>query len=537
MRKLVVIFFSAILLILSLSMYGQGSVVDTRIRQLYERGFESLEVHYGTYKPNVFELFYQGHQDYSFYLLPIEPNSKISVVGNKNTSELFFLKSDKLSNGVGPLDVVKDCKKNYYSFKATELSIVAPSDAHYIYLTRQIAGADRLPSELVINGHNIIHPESHRAVFLANNGISDKALPKYTDAIAPNMSEDFKGIAFFQAPVMVVCDDENSTIVIGAEAKTEDGKCPFYACSISTDGGKTFTASVKYLTDGSGNYLADKEGKKKPVSMTELLYDRMVNRIISLTASCCYASDDLGQTWYLLSDFSKQVKVPDGFTSRSYSPTAGIQLANGILAAPMRFLKRSATENKILAEVNFVLYSKDHGKTWQRTPYTPVENVTDEVTIIEYAKNQIMLNARGGSEFWMDDTMSGRRVFIPQKKSKNNINKWAVTGWTAEKKSDGVLFDPICNAAILKTKIKRRNVALFCNPLTEGDFWPRRNLVLQMSKDFKHWQPVCLLTPYGEKNQGYCALGTNGEEYYFAYEQYRGNIKFADITDIIRTIK
>lgn len=537
MRMFAIIIISALMLFLSVPIYGQDNVVDDRTCLLYENGFESLAVHFGTYKPNVFEVFYQGHQDYSFYLLPIEPNSIISVVGNKNTSELFFLKTDKLPAGAGPLDVVKDCKKHFYTFKATELTIEAPADARYMYLTRQIAGADRLPTELVINGHNIIHPESHRALFLANNGITDKELPEYIDAIAPNMCDDFKGIAFFQAPVMVVCDDENSTIVMGAEAKTEDGKCPFYVCSISTDGGKSFSASVKYMTDGKGNYLMDKEGKKKPVPMTELLYDRELNRIISLTASYCYASDDMGDTWYLLSDFSKQVEVPEGFTSRSYSPTAGIQLTNGILAAPMRFLKRSKTENKILAEVNFVLYSKDHGKTWTRTPYTPVESVTDEVTIVEYAKNQIMLNARGGSEFWMDDTMSGRRVFIPQKKSKNNINKWAVTGWTTEKKSDGVLFDPICNAAILKTKIKRRNVALFCNPLTEGDFWPRRNLVLQMSKDFKHWQPVCLLTAYGEKNQGYCALGTNGEEYYFAYEQYRGNIKFANITDIVKTIK
>ena len=399
MRKFTIIIISALMLMPPVHMYGQDTVVDSCIKQLYEKGFESLEVHYGTFKPNVFELFYQGHQDYSFYILPIEPNSKISVVGNKNTSELFFLKSDKLPNGAGPLDVVKDGKKHLHSFKATELTITAPSDAHFIYLTRQIAGADRLPTELVINGHNIIHPESHQTVFLANNGMAERELPEYIDAIAYNMNEDFKGIAFFQAPVMVVCDDEKSTIVIGAEAKTEDGKCPFYACSISTDGGKTFTASVKYLTDGKGNYLKDKDGKKKPVPMTELLYDREVNRIISLTASYCYASDDMGETWYLLSDFSKQVEVPEGFTSRSYSPTAGIQLTNGILAAPMRFMKRSTTENKILAEVNFVLYSQDHGKTWKRTPYTPLSIMTDEVTIVEYAKNQIMLNARGGSEF------------------------------------------------------------------------------------------------------------------------------------------
>lgn len=509
---------------------------DSNVVRLYKYGLDSLSVFTGTYNQS-YELFYRGHKDYTFLIVPITPSSTIDLVGNVNQTDLFFLKTDVLPVDVGKLDGVSSCKQNHYRVKSSERRITAPPDAHFMYLTKEIAGADRLPSELIINGHNIIHPESHKIAFLNRTGISDRDLPNYIDAIAPYMNEEFKDISYFQAPVMVVCDDDESTIVIGAEARTANGKCPFYACSISNDGGRTFNASVKYLTDGSGNYLRDKEGRKRPVPMTELLYDREVNRILSLTASYCYASDDMGETWYLLSDFSKQVDEPNGFTSRSYSPTSGIQLTNGILAAPMRFLKQNATENKILAEVSFVLYSKDHGKSWLRSSHTPVESMTDEVTIIEYAKNQIMLNARGGSEFWMDDTMAGRRVFIPLKKSKNNVSKWGITGWKAEKKSDGVLFDPICNAAILKTRIKGRSIALFCNPMTEGDSWPRRNLVLQMSNDFKHWKLICLLTPYGEKNQGYCALGTNGEEYYFAYEQYRGNIKFANITDIVKTIK
>ena len=455
MKKLLCLLFTMVSILIST--YAQR-MYSSEVCRLYKYGLDSLTINFGTYKPSKYEVLYRDHNDYSFYLLPIAPASTITAVGNINTSELFFLKSNLLINnkedGHEALDVVQNCKNHHYSFKETVISIRAPSDAYYLYLTREIAGANRLPVELVINGHNIIHPESHRLRFLKNNKIIDKPLPEYIDAISPSMSEELSEISFFQAPVMVVCDDENSTIVIGAEAKTKDGKCPFYSCSISTDGGKSFNASVKYLTDGKGNYLMDKQGEKRPVPMTELLYDKEVNRILSLTSSYCYASDDMGKTWYLLSDFSGQVEIPEGFTSRSYSPTSGIQLKNGILAAPMRFIKSSSTENKILAEVNFVLYSKDHGKTWMRTPYTPLDIMADEVTIVEFANNQIMLNARGGFEFWMDDTLCGRRVFVPQKRSSSSISKWSISGWKVEKESDGVLFDPICNAAILKTKKK-----------------------------------------------------------------------------------
>lgn len=45
-----------------------------------------------------------------------------------------------------------------------------------------------------------------------------------------------------------------------------------------------------------------------------------------------------------------------------------------------------------------MVYSADFGKTWKVTAATPDTIIANETTIAEYAPNQIMINARGGTE-------------------------------------------------------------------------------------------------------------------------------------------
>lgn len=338
---------------------------------------------------------------------------------------------------------------------------------------------------------------------------------RWVTAMAQNMSSDFKETPFFRLPKMVVCN--NGDIVIGCEAKASanNGRALFHAISISTDGGNSFKAG------------------KSSVSLHELVYDRIHDRIFSYAGTTFFASDDHGKTWY---DYKSKIftRLAPGFNEISMSPTTGIQLKNGILAIPMRCIKYNKDEkgnkqSSIEKTVNFVLYSKDYGKTWLQTAYTNEKIIADEVTIIEYADNQIMLNSRGGTEASWVKTNNGRRVFVPSRKSRASIKKWEITKWKTEKKSDGKIYDPICNASIIKTKLGNKNVALFCNPDMPGDYWPRKNLCLRVSRDFKHWKKAVQLTPNDYPVLGYTALGYHDGNVFFAYEDESKGILFCNL--------
>lgn len=343
----------------------------------------------------------------------------------------------------------------------------------------------------------------------------DMIQPQWVTAVAQDMSPDFKNTPAFRLPKMVVCS--NGDIVIGCEAKefANRGRASFHALSISTDGGMTFKA------------------KRSEVPVHELVYDAINDRILSYYGKTFYASDDHGNTWY---DYKSVIntRLPQGFDEVSMSPTSGIQLRNGILAIPLRAIKHDRDNNgnkkvSIEKEVVFVLYSKDFGKNWYQSPWTDENIIADEVVIVEYADNQIMLNARGGTEFSWEKTNNGRRVFIPIIKSKSDIDKWEVKGWKREKRSDGQIYDPICHASIIKTKINGKTVALLCNPDMPGEYWPRKNLVIRASKDFKRWKKAVQLTPDGYPVLGYSALASYKDNIYFLYEDESKGIQFCNL--------
>ena len=342
----------------------------------------------------------------------------------------------------------------------------------------------------------------------------DPAHLEWVDAVAQGMSHDFRETPVFRLPKMIVCN--NGVIVLGCEAKVDVGsRASFHAIAISNDGGKSFIA------------------KKSDVRLHEIVYDRINDRILSYAGTTFFASDDQGRTWY---DYRSRIntRLPKGFDEISMSPTAGIQLKNGILAIPMRCIKynRDSKGNKmesIEREVVFVLYSKDYGKNWDQSPWTDESIIADEVIIVEYANNQIMLNARGGTEFSWEKTNNGRRVFVPEIKSKASIINWRITGWKTEHVSDGVIYDPICNASIVSAKIGWRKVALFCNPDMPGEYWPRKNLCLRASRDFKTWKKIAQITPTDYPVLGYSSLAYFNGNIYFAYEDEKKGIQFCSL--------
>lgn len=336
---------------------------------------------------------------------------------------------------------------------------------------------------------------------------------KWVDVVNQKMSDEFQDTPIFRLPVMVICN--NGDVVISAEAKSANDKLQFYVIAKSTDGGNTFNV------------------RRSCIPLPELVYDQYSDRILCYTNKMFYASDDHGESWY---NFNSNIKIdmPEGFDFYNMSPTAGIQLKNGILVLPMRFVRLMRDDNgkcleSISKTTNFLLYSKDGGRNWEQTPMTPISIIADEVTIAEYKDNQVMINSRGGTEYFWDATNNGRRVFVPIKKSKSAIEKWKVDGWRVEPESDGKIYDPICHASFIKAEIGNKKVGLFCNPDMPGKYYPRKNLCLLASRDFKHWKKVMNMTPPDMPILGYSAMAYRDGRLLFAYEDMNRGILLCNL--------
>ena len=357
-------------------------------------------------------------------------------------------------------------------------------------------------------------------LYICNVFSQDIEQIKWVEVANMKMSDDFRDTPIFRLPVMLIC--KNGDIVISAEAKSSNDQLMFYVMAISKDGGKSFKT------------------KRSQIPMPELVYDQINDRIICFGNKIFYASDNHGETWY---DFNStfQIKIPNGFDFYNMSPTTGIQLKNGILVIPMRFVRLKRDEKgkhleSIEKATNFLLYSKDGGKNWAQSPMTPSDIIADEATIAEYMDNQVMINSRGGTEYFWDATNNGRRVFVPTMKLNSSVKKWKIDGWKLEKESDGKIYDPICHASFIKANISGRKVGLFCNPDMPGQYSPRKNLCLWASRDFKHWIRVAQMTPPDYPVLGYSAMAYRNGKLYFAYEDKNKGILFCNLETYKETI-
>lgn len=516
---------------------AQNKEFEDELAYLFYNGLDDKFLYPGTLNEGAMNIYYTGHNDYSFYVIPVKSGDTLRASADVMQSTLLFLKANYEPASSNKTQLFEAIKGSLTKLKYSTVTCPIPQEARYLYVCNTINNDNVLPTELYIGKHNILEPKRKEISYKSSLKIKKEATIEYLSVLSQQGVKAILGedVEFFDLPVMVVCDNPEKTIIIGAEAHCKSGVK--WMTAISNDGGKSFKSQINYLHSQSGELVYDKDGKPMVVPITELIYDRINKRVLSLTASFCYASDDYGKTWYRLSYFGHKIERPLPFTNTMYCPTTGIQLSNGILVSPMRFFQKDDNTNKIIKSVNYVVYSKDYGKTWEQSPVTDEDIICDEALVVEYKKNQLMLNVRGGTEYWMDKTNNGRRVFIADMKSKNCLSGWTIRGWKTESESDGKIYDPICNASILKLPKSIKQGALFANPCIPGEYWPRKNILLRYSKDFIHWDNVSLLTPYGEKVRGYCALGASDCDVYFAYPDAEGRIMFGTITELIKDLK
>lgn len=356
------------------------------------------------------------------------------------------------------------------------------------------------------------------------NGIDQSAV-NYITVFSPNEfiynSVDENGMGFIddrikkrekaqvRIPIHLITD--NGTILVACQVYFYHGVESFSWIYVarSIDNGETWYKQ-RLLKGGNPNFI----------------YDHVNNRVFSMQGNRYRYSDDDGLTWS--NDVIFSLKSEKEWEHFYQSPTVGIQLENGILATVYEAFIGYGKD--ISSNMNVVVYSRDFGNTWETSPATNKKIIANESTLAEYAPNQIMINARGGTEASWNSDNPGRRVFIPTNRASSDINKWKISGWKTHK-SDKLLIEPICNASFVSINNNGKRIGLFTNPMIQSN--PRRNITLQYTTDFVHWVPIKLLTEANKHVFGYSSLCYNGKRLTFVYDDREKGILFTDLTESV----
>ena len=175
-------------------------------------------------------------------------------------------------------------------------------------------------------------------------------------------------------------------------------------------------------------------------------------------------STDDGVTWSKPIEITSLVKKSD-WTWYATGPCHGIQVekgsSKGRLVIPCDHIE--AESNKYYSHI---IYSDDHGKTWNPGGSTPQDQV-NECTVAELSDGSLMLNMRN-----YDRNQKVRKVAI----SKDGGLSWGNIY------PDTALIEPICQGSILNLKkdISKSGEILFLNPGSETS---RSNMTLRLSND------------------------------------------------------
>jgi sialidase-1 len=178
----------------------------------------------------------------------------------------------------------------------------------------------------------------------------------------------------------------------------------------------------------------------------------------------CSTND--GKSWEKPQDITSTAKAAD-WTWYATGPGAGIQIENGPhqgrLVAPCDHMV-SLVEKRYYSHI---IYSDDHGKTWQLGGSTPEAKV-NECQVVELAEGNLLLNMRN-----YDRSKLARQVAFSADGGAN---------WTRQHHDDA-LVEPICQASLRRLSWPKKDqpgVILFLNPANPAS---RSNLTLRASLD------------------------------------------------------
>ncbi|MHC4263947.1 MAG: exo-alpha-sialidase [Planctomycetota bacterium] len=190
-------------------------------------------------------------------------------------------------------------------------------------------------------------------------------------------------------------------------------------------------------------------------------------------------SDDDGVSWSEPRNLTAEVKDPSWALFLD-GPGRGIQMADGTLVFAAQF--RDAPERGRKPH-STILYSRDHGETWEVG--TGAKPDTTEAQVVEIEEGVLMLNMR-------DDRGGARSVAITRDLGAT---------WEEHATSRRALIEPVCNAGLVRVD----SGLYFTNPAVDAP--PRRRMAIRASYDLgRSWPERAQLVLDEGRSAGYSSL-------------------------------
>lgn len=174
------------------------------------------------------------------------------------------------------------------------------------------------------------------------------------------------------------------------------------------------------------------------------------------------SSTDDGLTWQKPKQITQDVKLPD-WTWYATGPGSGIQLTKGTSKGRL-IIPCDHIEAQTKKYFSHIIYSDDHGLSWQLGGSTPTDMV-NECSVVELTTGDLMLNMRN-----YDYAKKYRAVSI----STDAGRTWSKIY------HDPALIEPICQAAMITHNANGKNYILFSNP---ASMYHRINMTVKASLD------------------------------------------------------
>ena len=276
-----------------------------------------------------------------------------------------------------------------------------------------------------------------------------------------------EGYHTFRIPALLATPNYTLAFAEGRVAGGGDSGDIDLVLKRSTDGGATWSdlsvvVHQKGYTCGNPAPVWDRETGEVLLLLTKNPADAHERDILTgedppRTVWITRSSDE-GATWSTPEDISASTRR-EGWRWYATGPCHGIQLQSGRLVIPANH----STSPDHKDWFSHVIYSDDHGKTWQIGGVH--QGYTNESTVAELADGRVYQNMRSYKK------ENRRRVSY----SKDGGLTWS------EDKTDDTLMEPICQASVLAHNPtgSEEPVLLFSNPASIK----RERMTLRLSQD------------------------------------------------------
>ena len=163
------------------------------------------------------------------------------------------------------------------------------------------------------------------------------------------------------------------------------------------------------------------------------------------------SSNDNGETWSKPEEITSAVKLPE-WTWYATGPGSGLQLTRGPHAGRL-MVACDHIEAETKHYYSHVIYSDDHGETWQLGGSTP-QHFVNESEVAELEDGSLLLNMRNYAQ---DER---------HRKISHSFDSGLT--WT-DLQSDTTLVEPICQASLQRYQFadEGQSILLFSNPASK----------------------------------------------------------------------